>query len=66
MAKYQYRSCPRCKGYLWIVLPEAKHNTRLQAVNGKCLVCSYRLAWIVIRGKSDPARGLERKGGSAN
>jgi hypothetical protein len=43
------RSCPRCNGYLWIVLREPGRNTPLQAVNG--LGCGYRLAWIVIRGR---------------
>jgi hypothetical protein len=36
-------------------------NTPLQAVNGHCLGCGYRLAWIVIRGKRDTVRGLERE-----
>jgi hypothetical protein len=49
--KYLSRSCPRCNGYVGIVMREPARNTRLQAVNGKCLGCSYRLAWIVIRGR---------------
>jgi hypothetical protein len=49
MARYLHRNCPRCHGYVAIVLPEPGRNSRLQAVNGKCLGCSYRLAWIVIR-----------------
>jgi hypothetical protein len=53
------RSCPRCNGYVGIVLPEPGRNTSLQAVNGRCLQYSYRLAWIVIRGKRDTPRGLE-------
>jgi hypothetical protein len=48
MAKYLHRSCPRCNSYVGIVLGEPGRNTPLQAVNGKCLACSYRLAWIVI------------------
>jgi hypothetical protein len=51
MAKYLQRSCPRCNGYVGIVIREPGRNTPLQAVNGKCLGCNYRLAWIVIRGK---------------
>jgi hypothetical protein len=50
MARYLFRSCPRCAGYLGIVLREPGRNTPLQAVNGHCLKCDYRLAWIVIRG----------------
>src|ERR671915_565707 len=51
MAKYLYRSCPRCNGHVVIVIRDAGRNTPLQAVNGHCLRCSYRLAWIVIRGE---------------
>jgi len=61
MAKYLQRSCPRCNGNVGIVLREPGRNTQLQAVNGRCLGCGYSLAWIVIRGKRDSARGLERE-----
>jgi hypothetical protein len=61
MAKYLCRSCPRCNGYVGIVLGEPGRNSPLQAVNGHCLRCGYRLAWIVIRGKRDSTRGLERE-----
>ena len=44
MARYLYRNCPRCAGYLGIVLREPGRNTPLQAVNGHCLKCDYRLA----------------------
>jgi hypothetical protein len=54
-------TCPRCNGYVGIVLHEPGRNTPLQAVNGHCLGCGYRLAWIVIRGKRDTVRGLERE-----
>ena len=51
MAKYLARSCPRCNGYLGIVLREPGRNVPLQAVNGHCLRCDYRMSWIVIRGR---------------
>jgi len=51
MAKYLARSCPRCNGYLGIVLREPGRNVPLQAVNGHCLGCGYRIWWIVIRGR---------------
>ena len=50
MAKYLARNCPRCNGYLGIVLREPGRNVPLQAVNGHCLGCGYRMSWIVIRG----------------
>ena len=45
MAKYLARSCPKCNGYLGIVVPEGKAKTPVQAINGRCLKCGYRLAW---------------------
>ena len=74
MATYLARPCPRCNGYLGIVLREPGRNVPVRAVNGRCLKCDYRLAWIVIRGKQaarhsslsgtdmlDPQKTLGRK-----
>lgn len=57
--KYLSRLCPRCNGYVGIIVREPGRNTPLEAVNGHCLRCSYRMAWIVIREKRDFARKLE-------
>ena len=43
VAKYLQRSCPKCSGYLGIVIP-------VQAINGRCLKCGYRLAWVLVLG----------------
>ena len=61
MAKYLYRSCARCNGYVGIILREPERNTRLQAVNGKCLECGYRLAWIVIQSKGRSAVHADKR-----
>ncbi len=47
MPKYLQRSCPKCNGYLGIVVSE-----REQAINGRCLKCGYRLAWVLVRGNT--------------
>ena len=52
MAKYLQRSCPKCGGYLGIVVPERKAEIPVQAINGRCLKCGYRLAWVLVRGKT--------------
>jgi hypothetical protein len=52
MATYLARPRPRCNGYLGIVLREAGRNTPLRAINGHCVQCGHRLAWILIRGKA--------------
>ena len=48
MATYLARPCPRCNGYLGIVLREPGRNTPLQAINGHRLACGYHLALIAI------------------
>ena len=51
MARYLARACPRCNGYVGIVVREPGRNTPLQAVNGRCTRCSYRMASIVHPGQ---------------
>jgi hypothetical protein len=60
MAKLLQRGCPRCKGYLGIVIPERKPDTLVQAINGHCLKCGYRLTWLLVLGKR-LARDSSRK-----
>jgi hypothetical protein len=62
MAKYLYRSCPRCNGYVGIVMRQPERDMPLQAVNGRCVRCRYRFAWIVIRGGR--VRSVSRQYGS--
>jgi hypothetical protein len=54
MRTYLARPCPRCNGYLGIVLREPGRNTSLRGINGHCVQCGHRLAWILIRGKKPP------------
>ena len=37
---------------------EPAKNMPVQAINGKCVGCRYRLSWIVIRGKRQAAKDL--------
>ena len=41
MARYLARACPRCNGYLGIVIREPGRNVPLQAVNGRCTRASF-------------------------
>ena len=52
MARYRVRPCPRCNGYLGIVLRQSGRNMPLRAINGHRVQCGHRLAWILIRGKA--------------
>jgi hypothetical protein len=51
MATYLTRPCPRYNGYLGILLLEPGRNMPVRVINGHCLKCGHRLAWIVIGGK---------------
>jgi hypothetical protein len=48
MAKFLH-SWPKYDGYLGIVVP-------VQAINGQCLKCGYRLAWVL----ANSSRGSDR------
>jgi hypothetical protein len=54
MAQYLQRSCPRCAGYLGIVVPERNAKKPVQAIDGRCLKCGYRLHgfWFVEKRQS--------------
>jgi len=51
MAKYLARTCPKCNDYLGIVVPKPTPKATVSAINGQCLRCGYRLAWILIVGR---------------
>jgi len=63
MARYLARACPRSDGYVGIIIREAGRNVGLQAVNGHCTQCRYRMDWFVIRGKASSGDKI-RKGKS--
>jgi len=44
MARYLARACPRCNGYVAIVIREVGRNIPLQAVNGRCQPVYLRMA----------------------
>jgi len=48
MAKYLARSCPKCRGYLGIVIAEAD-NDNVKPISAYCTTCGYEIAWALIR-----------------
>src|ERR671923_766676 len=50
MTKHIKHSCPRCREPMHIILGEPDENLSARAVNGRCVTCSYCLAWIVFQG----------------
>ena len=51
MAKYLYRSCPKCNDYLGVVVPEPTEPVTVVPIDARCLRCSFKLAWKVISGR---------------
>ena len=68
MVRYLYAHVLAVNGYVGIVIREPGRNTPLQAVNGHCVRCRYRMAWIVITGEKrydrlKPARTFNSRRG---
>jgi hypothetical protein len=56
MAKYLQKGCPRCDGHLGIVLRESGRTAPVQAINGHCLTCGYRLPGYSSEGERQSAK----------
>ena len=52
MARYLAIACPRCNGYVGIVIRDLARNVPVEAVNGRCTRCPDRMAWILIAGQA--------------
>ena len=57
MARYLAKACPQCGGYLGITMRGPLKRAPIKAINGYCVRCDYRMAWLVLDGK----RSAERK-----
>lgn len=44
------RICPRCNGYLGVVVGERSRKSTTQSVNGSCIVCSHKMTWTLVHG----------------
>jgi hypothetical protein len=52
MAIYLARACPRCNGYLGVVLREPERKTGLRAILRNSFRCHHRLQWKSINRKA--------------
>jgi len=50
MAKYLYRTCPKCKDYFGVVVPEPPEPVTEVPIDAHCAVCGFKLAWKVLTG----------------
>jgi len=61
MAKYLYRTCPKCKDYLGVVVRDPPEPMREVPIDATCLRCGYKMLWKVVLGNrrfEREARGL--------
>ncbi len=42
MAKYLYRTCPKCKDYLGVVVPEPPEPVTEVPIDAHCLRCGFK------------------------
>jgi hypothetical protein len=54
MARQLARICPRCNGYLGVVVDKPKAQSMSQSITGSCLVCSHKLRWSLFSGLRVP------------
>ncbi len=58
MLKYLYRTCPKCKDYMGVVVRDPPKLMREIPIDAHCVVCGFKLGWkLVLSG-----RQLEREG----
>ncbi len=51
LTKYLYRTCPKCKDYLGVVVPEPPEPVTEVSIDAHCAVCGFKLSLAVILGK---------------
>jgi len=57
MLKYLYRTCPKCKDYMAVVVPDPPEPEREVPIDAYCVVCGFKLGWKLVLGNM----GLERE-----
>ncbi len=57
MLKYLYRTCPKCKDYMGVVVPDPPESTREVPIDAHCVVYGFNLGWKLVLGNM----GLERE-----
>ncbi len=50
MTKYLYRTCPKCKDYLGVVVTDPPGPKREITIDAYCVVCGFKLEWKVVLG----------------
>ncbi len=50
MTKYLYRTCPKCKDYLGVVVRDPPGPMREIPIDAHCVVCGFELGWKLVLG----------------
>ena len=50
MLKYLYRTCPKCKDYLGVIVRDPPESKREVPIDAHCVVCGFKLLWKVVLG----------------
>ena len=58
MLKYLYRTCPKCKDYLGVVVRDPPGLKSEITIDAYCVVCGFKLDWKVVLGKKSPLRSV--------
>ncbi len=58
MTKYLYRTCPKCKDYLGVVVRDPPEPKREIPIDAYCCRCGFKLLWKVIVGVSNYVRSF--------
>jgi len=56
MLKYLYRTCPKCKDYLGVIVRDPPESKREVAIDAHCVVCGFKLGWRLVLGKRSSSK----------
>ncbi len=56
MAKYLYRTCPKCNDYVGVVDTNPPEPMREIPIDAHCVVCGFKLGWRLVLGKRSSSK----------
>jgi len=64
MAKNLYRTCPKCKDYMGVVVTDPPEPEREVPIDAHCVVCGFKVGWRLVLGNKQLGREAreQRKG----
>jgi len=56
MLKYLYRTCPKCKDYMGVVVRDPPEPMREIPIDAHCVVWGFKLGWKLVLGKRSSSK----------